>query len=74
MSRDRLDGSEKKRLVVELILLPGRLILWLGYMFPGNGYGKVRQSSRHARSPIMTLIYALIFWFGLVYLIYNGGI
>ena len=71
MSRDRLDGSKKSNIIVELYLFPGRLILWLQYMFPSKGYAKVRQSSRHARSPIMTFLYSSIFWGVLIYLIIN---
>jgi formate-dependent nitrite reductase cytochrome c552 subunit len=74
MARDRLDASEKKHLLIEALLLPGRVILWLGYMFPSKGYSKVRQSSRHARSPIMTALYSAAFWIFLMYLIINGGI
>ena len=72
VSRDRLDGTHKKRLIVELYLLPGRVLLWLGYMFPGKGYSGVRQSARAARSPIMTFISSTAFWFFLGYSIYKG--
>ena len=71
MSKDRLDGSKKSNILVELYLFPGRLILWLQYMFPSKGYAKVRQSSRHARSPIMTFVYSSIFWGGLIYIVMN---
>jgi len=74
LSRDRLDGSDKKHLVVEVILLPGRILLWLSYMFPGKGYGKVRQTARHARSPIMTIAYSIMFWVFIIYFVVNGGI
>lgn len=71
MGRDRLDGTKKSNIVVELYLFPGRLILWLHYMFPSKGYSKVRQSSRHARSPIMTFLYSSIFWIGAGYILIN---
>ena len=72
VSRDRLDGTHKKGLIVELYLLPGRVLLWFGYMFPGKGYSKVRQSARAARSPIMTFIGSTAFWLFLGYSIYKG--
>ena len=62
-SRDRLDGSEKKNVLFELYTIPGRIILWLGYMFPGKNYSKVRMSARHARSPIMTFVYSTVFYY-----------
>lgn len=62
--RDRLDGSDKKSFFAELYTSPGRLILWLQYMFPIGGYSKTRSSARHARSPIMTFLYSTAFWVG----------
>lgn len=61
MERDRLDGSRRKTILVEVFLAPGRVILWLTYMFPGKGYGNVRKSARHARSPLMTFFILLSF-------------
>ena len=43
-------------------MLPGRLILWVNYMFPKKGFTEVVKSSRHARSPIMTFIVSTVFW------------
>ena len=62
VSRDRLDGSEKKNWKKEVFLAPGRVILWLQYMFPQNGIRGVALSSRHARSPLMTWFYSILFW------------
>lgn len=74
MSRDRLDGSKKKNPIAEIYLLPGRALLWLGYMFPAKGYSKVRQSARHARSPIMTFVYSTTFWIFVIEYISPGAI
>jgi hypothetical protein len=65
-SRDRLDGADRKGLSVEIFLAPGRVILWLQYMFPSKKYADIRRSSRHARSPIMTAIYSAIFWVSII--------
>ena len=62
MANDRLDGSKRGGCLLEFYLLPGRILLWIGYMFPGKGYGNVRRSARHARSPIMTFIYSTCVW------------
>jgi hypothetical protein len=69
-ARDRLDGSEKKNVLFELYTIPGRIILWLGYMFPGKNYSKVRMSARHARSPIMSFVYSTVFW----YFLFSSGL
>lgn len=61
-ARDRLDGTKRKNFLFELYLLPGRLVLWIGYMFPSKGYSRTRGSARHARSPIMTFLYATGIW------------
>lgn len=63
-SRDRLDGTEKKSWKKELFLAPGRLILWIQYMFPQNGMRGIAMSARHAKSPIMTWLYSGLFWTG----------
>jgi len=51
-----------------VFLAPGIVIQWLNYMFVGNlkSYGKVRQQTRLARSPIMTWVYSIMFWAGLI--------
>jgi hypothetical protein len=65
-NRDRLDGTEKSSTIREIFLFPGRAFLWIQYMFPKAGYKNVRISSRHARSPLMTYFYSIIFWLGLI--------
>lgn len=72
MARDRLDGGARKNFLLELFLLPGRAILWIGYMFPQNGYKAIRQSARHARSPIMTYLCSIAFWTVLAASAYTG--
>lgn len=61
-SRDRLDGARKFNLISEFYLFPGRMWLWLNFMNPKGGYAAVRASTRHARSPVMTWIYSVMFW------------
>ena len=68
-NRDRLDGTEKQSKYLELFLAPGRFFLWVQYMFPGKSYRDIRMSSRHARSPIMTYLYSLLFWAFLFYIL-----
>ena len=60
--RDRLDGDSRKNFLLEFFLFPGRVTLWLNYMFPKKGYTSARTTARHARSPIMTFIYSIMFW------------
>ena len=67
--RDRLDGTKRKNILFEFYLLPGRILLWMNYMFPSKGYNKTRESARHARSPIMTFFYATILWLVFVFLV-----
>ena len=72
MTKDRLDGTKRRNFLVELFLLPGRAILWFRYMFTGGkSYSEVRQSSRHARSPIMTFAYSALFWVVIFYFVIN---
>jgi hypothetical protein len=61
-NRDRLDGTQIQSPWVEFLLKPGRFILWIQYMLPKAGYRNIRMSSRHARSPVMTIIYSCLFW------------
>ena len=54
MSRDNVAGISGG-LVKNIFLLPGRIIQWFMYIFvAGMSYGKLRQQTRLARSPIMT--------------------
>ena len=70
MAKDRLDGTKKRGFLWELYTAPGRLILWFNYMNPPKGYSKARQAARHARSPIMTFLYATGFWAALALFVY----
>lgn len=74
MAKDRLDGTKKKHFLIELFLIPGRVILWINFMMPGKGYSAVRQSSRNARSPIMTFLYSTGFWIFLGFSFYAGWV
>ena len=69
-SRDRLDGTEKKSWVKEIFLVPGRLILWFNYMFPAKGMQNITKSARHAKSPIMTWFYSIVFWATSIFLLF----
>ncbi len=71
-NRDNLSGKKSEGLL-KIIEIPGKVVLWLFYMFPIGGYEGTRMSSRWARSPIMTVVVGAIFWVlvlsGLVFLI-----
>jgi len=54
--------------VLEVYLFPGKVFLWIRYMFPGQGYSKTRQGARWARSPIMTAIVSFFIW-GLIIIV-----
>ena len=63
-----------------VFLAPGMVIQWFTYMSVGNlrTYGKVRQQTRLSRSPIMTWVYAILFWlavvlFGIVSVLDSGS-
>ena len=63
-----------------VFLAPGMVIQWFTYMSVGNlrTYGQVRQQTRLSRSPIMTWVYAILFWavvvlFGIVSLVEEFG-
>ena len=62
MAKDRLDGSKRSSLLYEAFVFPGRVILWVKYMNPPKGYRGTRAIARHARSPIMTFLYSVVFW------------
>ncbi len=70
MNKDRLDRTKNLNPLLELYMFPGRILLWLGYMFPKKGYANVRQSARLARSPIMTFIASTFIWY-FIYLTYS---
>lgn len=47
-------------------LIPGVVIQWFIYMNPARGFRGVAASTRAARSPIMTYVYSIMFWLGLI--------
>ena len=67
MAKDRLDGTKKGPFLWELYNAPGRLILWFRFMFPSKGYANVRQTARHARSPVITFLTATGFWLAVLF-------
>lgn len=60
--RDNIAGIEDRSPARTIYLLPGKVIQWFIYMKPSGNYGRVRQSTRSARSPIMTYVFATLFW------------
>jgi hypothetical protein len=54
-------------------MAPGRLLLWVKYMFPQKGYAITRQTARHARSPIMTFLYSTDVWAALGYYYFTNN-
>lgn len=44
------------------LLLPGLIIQWFQYMFPGRGFRRVVSDTRTARSPLMTYYYSAAFY------------
>ena len=67
MGRDNIAGTTGS--LAKRSLLPGMVIQWLMYMTPSGPYASVRQSSRLARSPLMTWLYAIAFWLAAVVLL-----
>ena len=62
MSRDNVAGISGG-LVKNIFLLPGRIIQWFMYIFvAGMSYGKLRQQTRLARSPIITWLFSIVGW------------
>lgn len=47
---------------------PGKIIIWINYMFPSTG--KVLVSKRHVGNPIMEIIYSIVFWLAVLGIIY----
>jgi len=71
MVSDNIAGKTYQGLTL-LLVLPGMVIQWFMYMgVRGKRYGTVRQQTRLARSPIMTWVYAVLFWLGAMYLGYS---
>jgi hypothetical protein len=48
------------------LLLPGVIIQWFLYMYPGRGLHRIVSDTRTARSPLMTYYYSAVFWIGLI--------
>jgi hypothetical protein len=73
MAQKPLSRDNIPRLVIDAPskywLVPGLVIQWLIYMNPQRGFRGVAASTRHARSPLMTYVYSILFWGGLVFLI-----
>lgn len=44
------------------LLLPGVIIQWFQYMFPGRGFRRIVSDTRTARSPLMTYYYSAAFY------------
>jgi hypothetical protein len=44
------------------LLLPGAIIQWFQYMFPGRGFRRVASDTRTARSSLMTYYYSAAFY------------
>jgi hypothetical protein len=63
MGRDNIAGT-KGGILKTLFLLPGMIIQWFMYVSVGGvkGYGKVREQTRLARSPLMTWVYSIGAW------------
>ena len=69
MASDNIAGVSRRGWLAAF-LAPGRVIQWLNYMLVGNlkGYAKVQQQTRLARSPFMTWVYSIGFYFFLIFL------
>lgn len=69
--RDNLSATQHN-ILIELFLLPAKIILWFQYMNPSGGYANTRMVARRARSPIVTYIVAIAFWAGVGWLQHEG--
>jgi hypothetical protein len=72
MARDNISGAEGRGFFLTIFLIPGRFIQWFMYIFIGGtkGYSNVRQQTRMARSPILTYVFSILSWVGIVGYIY----
>ncbi len=67
MASDNIPGVSRRGWKA-VFLAPGMVIQWLNYMLVGNlNYGKLRQQTRLARSPFMTWVYSIGFYFLLIF-------
>ena len=75
MGRDNLAGT-KGGIIKRTFLIPGKVIQWVMYMSVGSvkGYGKVREQTRLARSPVMTWVYSIFSWWVVVEVIFFSQI
>lgn len=73
--RDHLDGYSF-RSPYNHVVLPGRVLLWIQYMFPSKGFLTITKSARHARSPIMVILYSAGFYLfltGMLFALLSGA-
>lgn len=61
-----LDGYEFPKKCLKWAVFPGRLILWMLYMFPSGGFIGVASSARQARSPVMVVAYSIGFYLAII--------
>jgi hypothetical protein len=55
------EGSQEHSILWWMFILPGRVILWFGYMFP-RGVGGVFGSARRRKSPVIEISYSITFY------------
>jgi hypothetical protein len=71
-SRDNIPGHSGGHWVLRVFLFPGTVIQWVLYMTPTGNYARVRGQTRHARSPLMTIVFSSGFWFCVMALILSS--
>lgn len=59
------------RIIFEIFLLPGRVLLWLNFMFPTKG--KILISARQKDSIVLRFVYSVFAWICLFWFISTGG-
>lgn len=64
-----IDGYRFSSVWLTWFCIPGRVILWLRYMFPSGGFAGVAATGRQARSPIMAIGYSIAFYLAVIGLI-----
>ena len=77
MVSDNISGVKSSGIIESLFLIPGKVIQWVMYMSVGKvkGYGMVRQQTRLSRSTLMTYVYSMCGWLGIIYcVLYLMGI
>ncbi len=57
-----LDGYEFDSKFMTYFCIPGRIFLWIRYMFPTGGFSGVAASGRQARSVLMVIFYSAAFY------------